>query len=74
MTILNVDEIEKYGITEQPKEYNSEEELIKWLKYDLLQQAKSKIENKDKKIITITDEEKKDYTLKIGRLEFKTTI
>ncbi|MDO7019343.1 hypothetical protein Q5M86_00990, partial [Brachyspira innocens] len=66
MTILNVDEIEKYGITEQPKEYNSEEELIKWLKYDLLQQAKSKIENKDKKIITITDEEKKDYTLKIG--------
>ncbi|MCZ9840232.1 hypothetical protein OFR22_11180 [Brachyspira hyodysenteriae] len=69
MTILNVDEIEQYGITEQPIEYNSEEELIKWLKYDLLQQAKSKIENKDKKIITIKDEEEKDYTLNIGYVD-----
>ncbi|MEI0701489.1 hypothetical protein [Brachyspira intermedia] len=70
MIKLNVDEIEGYGITEQPIEYNSEEELIKWLKYDLLQQVKSKIENKDKKIITIRDEEEKDYTLNIGRTDF----
>ena len=67
MIELNVDEIEKYGITEQPTEYNSEEQLIKWLKYDLLQQAKSKIENKDKKIITITNEEEKNYTLDFNK-------
>uniref|UniRef100_UPI003F4AFD78 pentapeptide repeat-containing protein n=1 Tax=Brachyspira catarrhinii TaxID=2528966 RepID=UPI003F4AFD78 len=81
MTILNVDEIEKYdienlnpdgidkyGLTKQPTIYNSSEELIKWLKYDLLQQAnnKGKIANKNN-IIIITDEEEKDYILNIGR-------
>ena len=67
MIILNVDEIEKYGITEQPAKYNSEEELIRWLKYDLLQQARKKYkEPNENNIITITDEEEKDYTLNIG--------
>ena len=69
MTILNVDEIEQYGITEQPKEYNSEEELIKWLKYDLLKQALGKGKNPDENnTITITDNEEYDYTLNIGEI------
>ncbi|MEI0492867.1 pentapeptide repeat-containing protein [Brachyspira intermedia] len=81
MTILNVDEIEKYdienlnpdgidkyGLTKQPTIYNSSEELIKWLKYDLLQQALRRNKKPDENnIITITDEEEKDYILNIGR-------
>ncbi len=81
MTILNVAEIEKYDIenlnpdgidkydfTKQPTIYNSSEELIKWLKYDLLQQALSNGKEPDENnIITITDEEEKDYILNIGR-------
>ncbi|ACN84393.1 hypothetical protein [Brachyspira hyodysenteriae] len=68
MTILDINEILGYGITEQPTEYNSEEELIKWLKYDLLQQAnnKGKIANKNN-IIIIADKEEYDYTLNIGK-------
>ncbi|MEI0491506.1 pentapeptide repeat-containing protein [Brachyspira intermedia] len=67
MIKLNVDEIEGYGITEQPIEYNSEEELIKWLEYDLLQQALINGKEADENnIITITDEEKEYYTLNIG--------
>lgn len=68
MIELNINEINKYGITEQPAKYNSEEELIKWLKYDLLQQARKKYkEPNENNIITITDEEEKDYTLNIGK-------
>ncbi|WP_300754744.1 hypothetical protein [uncultured Brachyspira sp.] len=57
MITLNVNEIYQYGITEQPTEYNSKEELIIWLKCDLLKQAlkKSKTKNSNN-IITITDE------------------
>ena len=60
MIELNINEINKYGIKKQPIEYNSEKELIKWLKYDLLQQAlkKGKKHNKNK-IITIMDDEEK---------------
>ena len=36
MTILNVDDIKEFK--EQPIEYNTEKELIDWLKWDLLQQ------------------------------------
>ena len=81
MTILNVAEIEKYDIenlnpdgidkydfTKQPTIYNSSEELIKWLKYDLLQQALSNGKEPDENnTITITDEEEKEYTLNIGK-------
>ena len=75
MTILNVDEIERCGITEQPIEYNSEYELINWLKYDLLQQARRNGKEPDKNnIITITDEEEKEYTLHIGIEDYKNNI
>ncbi|MEI0795197.1 hypothetical protein R4L75_04570 [Brachyspira pilosicoli] len=75
MTILNVDEIERCGITEQPIEYNSEYELINWLKYDLLQQARRNGKEPDKNnIITITDEEEKEYTLHIGIKDYKNDI
>ena len=68
MIELNINEINKYGIKKQPIEYNSEEELIKWLKYNLLQQALGRNKKPDENnIITITDEEEKDYILNIGR-------
>lgn len=75
MTILNVDEIERCGITEQPIEYDSEYELINWLKYDLLQQALRKDKTKNSNnVITITDEEEKEYTLHIGIKDYKNDI
>ena len=75
MIELNINEINKYGITEQPAKYNSEEELIRWLKYDLLQQARKKYkEPNENNIITITDEEEKNYKIKIGNENQKITI
>lgn len=66
MTILNVNDIKEFK--EQPIEYNTEKELIDWLKWDLLQQARRNGKEADKNnTITITDEEEKDYILNIGR-------
>ncbi|MEI0700671.1 hypothetical protein [Brachyspira intermedia] len=75
MIELNINEINKYGIKKQPIEYNSEKELIKWLKYDLLQQAlkKGKKHNKNK-IITIMDDEEKNYTLNIGNKKLENIV
>ncbi|WP_198294970.1 hypothetical protein [Brachyspira pilosicoli] len=65
MTILNVNDIKEFK--EQPIEYNTEKELIDWLKWDLLQQAlRNGKEPNENNIITITDEEEKDYTLNIS--------
>lgn len=55
----------------QPKIYNSEEELIEWLKYDLYKQALDKGKSPDENnIIVISDEEEKYYTLNIGTYKY----
>ncbi|HJH56171.1 MAG TPA: hypothetical protein K8V77_08845, partial [Brachyspira hyodysenteriae] len=73
MTILNVNDLKEFN--EQPTEYNTEEELIDWLKWDLYQQAirNGKIPNENN-IVTITDEEEKEFEILIGNINKKIII
>lgn len=73
MTILNVNDIKEFQ--EQPTEYNTEEELIDWIKWDLYQQALRNGKKTDENnIITITDEEEKEFEILIGSINKKIII
>ena len=50
------------------RECKTKEQLISYLKFDLLGQALNKGKNLEYNTITITDEEEKDYTLNIGTI------
>lgn len=65
MIKLHINKIKK--MKKQPIKYGISGELINWLEWDLYQQAIKKGKIKDKNnIITILDEEAKEYVLNIG--------